>query len=92
VSLLSAENDIALVKSAEDMDDNDFELHINMRHSGELGGLGDISLSHMSAYVVYCWRIFHRTIHRLRQSGMNHEHAPYRGGNGEQPTDRAKAG
>jgi hypothetical protein len=91
VILVSADN-VALVKSVDDMDNNDFELHMNKRHSGELGGLGDISLTHMSAYVIYCWRIFHKTIHRLRQSGMNHEHAPYRGGNDEQSQDRAKVG
>jgi hypothetical protein len=91
VSLVSAE-DIALVKSAEDMSDSNFELHMNMRHPGESGGLGSIDLSHVSPYVVHCWRMFHRTIHRLRQAGMNHEHAQYQGDNDEQPQDRAKAG
>lgn len=88
--MMSAEK-VAVVKHSDDMDDNSFELHMNRRHSESLGGLSDVSFAHTSPYVMHCWRLFHRTLHRLRQPDINHEHAPYQGDRVEQP-GREQAG
>lgn len=88
--LVSADK-VAIVKHGDDMDDNDFELHMNKRHADSLGGLSDVSLAHASSYVVHCWRLFHKTLHRLRQPGINHEHAEYLG-SARAERGQAKAG
>lgn len=88
--MVSAER-VVVVKHGDDMDDNSFELHMNMRHAESLGGLSDVSFAHASGYVLHCWRIFHKTLHRLRQPDINHEHAPYLGDRLERE-DRSQAG
>lgn len=88
--MMSAE-EVVTVKSADDMTDSDFERHMNMRHSESLGGLGTVEFSHTSTYVIHCWRMFHRTVHRIRLD-INHEHAEYLGGSDEQQENRTKAG
>lgn len=84
MSLMSAEK-VVVVKHIDDMDDNSFELHMNNRHSDSLGGLSDISFAHATTYVVHCWRLFHKTLHRLRQGAITHEHAEYQGDSNGEP-------
>lgn len=65
------------VRSADNMSLEDFEMHMNMRHSDSLGGMEHITLRPSQQYVNFCWRKFHSTIHRLRADIM-HEHGPYK--------------
>jgi hypothetical protein len=90
VVMVSAE-EVVTVKSADSMSDSDFERHMNMRHHDSLGNLGRVDFAHTTAYVIHCWRMFHKSIHRIRV-GINHEHAAYQGGGNEQQEDRTKAG
>lgn len=66
-----------LVRSADNMDDEDFERHMNHRHSESLGGLDNINLEHCSDYVISCWRKFHNALHRWHPD-TEHDHGPYR--------------
>lgn len=66
------------VRSADNMSLEDFEMHMNVRHKDSLGaGQEHLTLSSTTPYIVQCYRVFHRTLHRLRRD-IEHEHGQYR--------------
>jgi len=68
------EGTIVVVPSAGNMDDETFAKHMNLRHFESLGGLSRLEPRVMSAYVMLCYRKFHRQLHLLR-TDLGHEHA-----------------
>lgn len=65
---------IVLVPSADNMDTDTFERHMNARHHDSLGGLSQLTLP--TAYLAACYKSFHDRLHRIRFD-FNHEHKPY---------------
>jgi hypothetical protein len=57
------------VPSADDMDDETFMKHMNLRHYDSIGGLHSLWLVHPS--VTDSWRAFHA---RLHANELSHEH------------------
>lgn len=61
-----------LVQNADDMNSDDFNMHMTVRHPDSLGDMTEII--HVSQYVEDCWRSFHDRLHGIRFD-FQHEHA-----------------
>lgn len=66
--------DKVVVVHPDSMSDEDFEKHMNARHSDGLGELEKIDL-HTNA-LVSVWRSYHNRLHMTRPS-IAHEHGPF---------------
>jgi len=62
---------MATVPHADDMDDETFCRHMNLRHRDSLGGLDSLWVV---PDVIDAWRFFHKRLHHLRQMDYDHEH------------------
>ena len=69
------ETEAEMVRNADQMSTEHFELHMNKRHGSSLGGLPVLNLIGKSPGLVAAWRAFHRRLHLLALPGqMEHEH------------------
>lgn len=62
------------VVSADDMEDENFILHFNNRHSDQLPGLPNGILDNIDEMTLGCYRTFHDALHRWVKMETPHEH------------------
>jgi len=66
------------VVNADDMSLENFAAHMELRHSGSLGGTSRLPTRHMTAYSEELWRTFHDKLHNeplLDYNGpFDHDH------------------
>jgi len=62
------------VVHADSMESEVFQKHMEKRHRESLGGLTELRLT--TAYLVQCYRSFHRKLHQFRPD-LLHEHEDY---------------
>ena len=72
------EEKLVLVRSTDDMDRENFCLHMTHRHADSLGGLSELNPATQSDYTEELWRIFHDKLHgpllRRELDEFDHEH------------------
>jgi hypothetical protein len=71
---MTAMTDIPTVPSADEMNDDIFIRHFNLRHTDSLGGLKALPFI-MDPYVLGCYRSFHSWLHRQPFRHYDHYHA-----------------
>jgi hypothetical protein len=71
MTTMNNEETIVLVRSADDMNDETFALHMTLRHPDNLGGLRELAVA---PRVMPAWRAFHRRLHNLFPRSYQHEH------------------
>jgi hypothetical protein len=61
---------VVIVPASDDLSDDNFIAHMNLRHSDSIGGLHSLWL--INGSVTDAWRAFHD---RLHASGIHHAHS-----------------
>jgi hypothetical protein len=70
---MQLDEDLPVVVSAAEMDDETFKLHFNHRHADELPGLTEM-LPNIQPDTLHMYRLFHDALHRWLRMETPHEH------------------